>query len=207
MTARVSRVSGMRARSISRYQCGDGGEPHQHGERPAMGCAGIGHQRHQPGALALAQRIVAQQQQIECEHGEPGKNVGEQDGREPRQSGEQAERGDDGEQQQRPVAQALRAQGERQHPDGERRLHDRHRPEIRPLARHQQQAIGHRAVDQQLAFVPGREIGAGVVLQQRETVPDRRRQQQRHAGKDDQRPHGAAAVVHSTLPGAALYPA
>ena len=60
------------------------------------------------------------------------------------------------------------------------RLHRHRRPEIRPRREHEIEAVDGRAAFLEMALVPAREIAAGVVLQQREAVPQRRREQQQH---------------------------
>ena len=132
--ARPRRAGAMRARSMQRDDGGDGGEREHDGERCAVRGGGYRGERHEADAFGRFQRRVAQQQKIEREHAKAGENVGEQNGGQPGQRGEQAERGDDREQQQRPVAEPVRAQSERQHPDGEGGLREQHRPEIGMMA-------------------------------------------------------------------------
>ena len=60
-------------------------------------------------------------------------------------------------------------------PDRERGLHDQHRPERERRAGIEDEAVDDGAADHQRVLVPARQIAAGVVFQQREAVPDRRR--------------------------------
>ena len=76
------------------------------------------------------------------------------------------------------------------------RLHRHRRPEIRPRREHEIEAVDGRAAFLEMALVPAREIAAGVVLQQREAVPQRRREQHQH-----RRGRGGEAELHLGLGG------
>ena len=67
---------------------GGGDERQQHGERGAMGGGGDGDQHDQAATLGPAERVAAQQQEIERQHAEAAENVGEQDRGQPGQGGE-----------------------------------------------------------------------------------------------------------------------
>ena len=54
-----------------------------------------------------------------------------------------------------------------------KRMHGHRRPEIRPCGEHEIEAVDGRAAFLEMALVPAREIAAGVVLQEREAVPQR----------------------------------
>ena len=68
----------------------------------------------------------------------------------------------------------------------------RSRPARSPAApAREKQAVDRRAADLERALVPAREVAAGVVFEQREAVPQRRRQQQQHATGESRPPDAA----------------
>ena len=134
------------------------------------------------------ERLVAQQQEIKRQHAQARKNIGEQDRGQPGQRREQRQRGDDAEQQQRPPRQPMRAQHQRDDPDRERGLQQEHRPERQRRAGIEDEAVDHGAARHQIAFVPARQIAAGVPLQQGKAVPQRGRDEQRDRQYDGKRP-------------------
>ena len=77
--------------------------------------------------------------------------------------------------------------------------HD-HRPEIGMREDVEEEAEHRRAARHQIAFEPAHQIAAGVVLQQRKPVPDRRREQNegaRHGGTDTRYArHPESPVLH-----------
>ena len=91
----------------------------------------------------------------------------------------------------------MRAQRERDDPDRGGRLQEQHRPERQRHARREDEAVDHGAARHQRALVPARQIAAGVVLQQRKAVPQRRSDEQRDRQYDGKRPEGAVARWHS----------
>ena len=119
----------------------------------------------------------------------------------PGQGGEQAERGDDAEQAAAAGAEPMRAQRERQHPDRERACTISTGQKSSRRAGHQHAGRRARAADAQVVVVPARQIAAGVVLQQRKAVPQRRRHQQRHADKERQAPTGRGGASCIRIPG------
>ncbi len=164
-------------------QRGDGGaedERELDGERGAVGRAGEGGEHDERQSLPGRERLGAQDHEIEREHAETGEDVGEQDTRDPREGRHDRQRGDRAEQDQRPAPQAMGAQDQRDHPDGERRLHDHRGPEIGTRQRVQEQSIDGRAAHLERALVPARDVSAGVIFQQREAVPQRGRKQDEH---------------------------
>ena len=169
---------GTRPRSNSMDDDRRGQKREQHRQRRAVGGGREGNQDDERGALPARKRLGAQHHEIEREHAEPGENVGEQDARDPRQRGRDRQHGDRAQQHERTPAQPVRAQHERDDPDRQRRLHHDRGPEIRPCERDQEEAVDGRAAHLQRALEPAREIAAGVVFQEREAVPQRRREQQ-----------------------------
>ena len=78
---------------------------------------------------------------MQRQHRQAGKNIGEQHVREPRQRGEQRQRGDSHDQHARVPAQSKDAQDQSQHPQGERRLRQHCRPEVGPRQRIKEEAV------------------------------------------------------------------
>ena len=165
----------------------------QHRQRRGVGRGRERDQGDQRPALPACQRVAAQRHEIERQHRDAGENVSEQRAREPGQAGgdRQRRRGDEQDQRRR---QRMGAQREPQHPHRQQRLHRHRRPEIRPRREHEIEAVDGRAAFLEMALVPAREIAAGVVLQQREAVPQRRREQHQRRGQG-----GGEAELHLGL--------
>jgi hypothetical protein len=161
--------------------------PQDDREGRAVGGGRKGDQRDEGVALPAPQLVTGEHEQMYGEHGEAGEDVGEQNTGQPRQGGENGQGRRDAEEQQQPAAETERAQQQGQHPDRQRRLEHDHRPEIRRGENIQIEPEHGRAARHQIALEPAHQIAAGVELQQRKTVPDRRAKQNhgaRHGGTD-----------------------
>ena len=171
-----------------------------HRDGGAMRRRSDGAQHDQADPLGAGERIAAHQQEIQRQHAQAAEDVGEQDRGQERQRGEDRQRGHAAEQQPGPAAEAMHAQQQRENPHRQRRLCQQHRPERQRHAGIEHEAIDDGAARHQCAFVPARQIAAGVVLQQRKPVPDRRRDQDRDRQYNRKRPKGAVAPRHSNPP-------
>ena len=126
--------------------------------------------------------LAVQHQDKQRQHRQPGKDVGQQHAGEPGQRRGQDQDDAQPDQPQRP-RHAEHAQGQLQDPQRRQRLNPEIEPEARILAVMQIEAEHGGAAGDQIAFVPAGQIAAGVPLQQRIAVPQRRREQ--HQGNCD----------------------
>jgi hypothetical protein len=156
-----------------------------------MGRSGKGDEQEKPKALRAPQVRTMKDQEIKREHGQTGKDVGQQHAAQHRQCGESGEPGDHSGQEPGPAAEPKRPQQQPDHPDGACRLQHELWPEMETLAHVQEQPVNRRPARHEVAFIPAGEISPGVVLQQRVAVPQRRREQ-RHETEQRCREMGRA---------------
>jgi len=156
---------------------------------------GFGGRRDEQGkAHALRQADgLTKNQEIKGEHGKAGEDVGEQDAGEPGQCGRDRQNGDQARHQERTVAQACFGDQQPEDPQGGGDLDQENGPEMGRSRGRQQEPIGARPARHQVPFEPARQVAAGVVLQEREAVPDRGREQdkgrRRPGGETQQHQH------------------
>ena len=163
-----------RRHDVAIEQAHDRGSRHygkQYRKRRAMGRRRERNEQDQRRPLAAAKLVGGAQDQMQGQHGGAGENVGEQDAGDPWQRGGDGQHRHGAEQREPTIAEAVGAQHQRQHPHGGRGLQHHHRPEIERPPGHREQPVDGRAARHQVALVPPREVTAGVVLQEGETVP------------------------------------
>ena len=174
-------------RKIPPRQRGGGDQRQDHGEGRAVGRDRERDQRDQRDALEAPQRVVGEDQKMHRQHGEAGEDVGQQDAGQPRQRGQAGQRRGDAEQHQRPAAEAQRAQQSASTQTVSAAWTTTTGQKSGCAKMFEEQAEHRRAARHQIAFEPAHQIAAGVVLQQRKPVPDRRREQDegaRNGGTD-----------------------
>src|ERR1039458_3008512 len=71
-------------------------------------------------------------------------------------------------------------------------LQDDDRPKIKRPAGGEEKSVGGRAAGNESAFEQAREIAAGIIFQERKTVPKGRQKQHQHGGKIEGELCGAA---------------
>ena len=120
--------------------------------------------------------LAMQHQDEQRQHRQPGKDVGQQHAGEPGQRRGQDQGEAEPDQPQWP-RHAEHAQGQLQDPEGRQRLNPEIEPEARILAVVQIETEHRGAAGDQIALVPAGQIAAGVPLQQRIAVPQRRGEQ------------------------------
>ena len=114
--------------------------------------------------------LAMRDQDEERQHGQAGKNVGQQHAGKPGQRGGQDQHEADRQQPQR-LRHAEHAQRQLQDPQRRQRLDPEIDPEIRILAEMKIEAEHGGAAGHQIAFVPPRQIAAGIPLEQRIAIP------------------------------------
>ena len=112
------------------------------------------------------------------QHREPGKDIGQQRRHKPWQRGRKDQHEADCQQPQRP-GHAKHAQCQLQDPQCRQRLDPEIDPERGVLAEMEIEAEHRGAAGHQIAFVPARQVAAGIPLEQGIAVPQRRREQHR----------------------------
>ena len=158
---------------------------HQHGkqhrQRGAVGGRGKGDEQEQPDLLQPAEIRPVKDQEVQRKHAQPDENVGQQSAGEDRQSRNEREAGDD----QGPLPGAGGASRHSQHkrddPKDTCGLQNELWPEMQAFAGMEKQPEDRGTARHQVALVPAGEIAAGVVLQQRVSVPQCGSQQDHHA--------------------------
>jgi len=122
-------------------------------------------------------------QEMERKHAQPGEDVGQQGAGQDGQGGDERKAGD----HQGPVpgshGKSSRPQHQRHDPDGAAGLQDELGPEMQAFAEVEKQPEHRRAAWHEVALVPAGEVAAGVVLQQRIVIPQRRGEQHHEAAQ------------------------
>ena len=152
-------------------------QPEQDAQRGAVGRGRKRRKQEQRKLLQRGDPLAMRDQEEERQHREPCEDVGKQKARKPGQGRGQDQEQADREQPER-LGEIEHAQAELQDPQRRQRLDAEVEPEIRTLAEMQIEAEHGGAARHQIAFIPAGEIAAGVPLQQRIAVPERRRDQE-----------------------------
>ena len=138
--------------------------------------------------LPARQPLMCKTEQVKRQHRSREQNVGHQLPGEPWQAGSHAQARDYEKRQPWSPAEAVDTQADGEQPGHQCALQDDARPEGEGNARPQKQAVQRRAARQRHAGEGHREIAAGVGKDDREAVPDGRRQQHQRHGRAGQNP-------------------
>jgi len=157
----------------------------QHTEGRTVGGCGECRECEQQRFFGGRQLFIVRGEQEQREHGKAGKDIGDQHAGEPGQCRGQNQRHADCSQPQR-LGHAHYAQHQMHHPQRYHRLECEIDPEEGAFAEMQIKPVHCGAAGNEIALIPAREITAGIVLEQRVTIPDRRGDQQHRDGGDRQ---------------------
>ena len=160
----------------------DAAQAEQHPERGAMGGRCERREAEQRVFLEGRNPVRLGHQNEQGQHRKPGEDIREQHAGEPGKGGGEDQQQPDPEQATR-LAQSQHPQRQLQDPQRRQRLQCEIEPEARTFAEMQIEPEHGRAARDQVTLVPAREIPAGVPLQKRIAVPQRRRDQKK--GDDD----------------------